>query len=258
VTVLQGIIMGIVQGLTEFLPISSSGHLALSRVLLGAGPAEDVSFEVAVHAGTLIAVLVYYRAKILTIIAESWSGRGEGRRWLLWLVVGTIPAGAVGIVFKDDVSVLFNNMTLVGVAWLFTAALLFASERFSRDTVTAGSMGFWRAVAIGFAQAAALIPGVSRSGSTIGVGMLTGVKRRSAVDFAFILSLPSVGGATILTIPDWLQGSVGFSAAHLSGGIAALISGYLAIAWMLRIVSGGKLKWFALYCAVLGIVALMI
>jgi len=258
VTVTQGIVMGVVQGLTEFLPISSSGHLALARALLGAGPANDVGFEVAVHAGTLLAVLVYYRVRIVNILSESWSGRGEGRRWLLWLVVGTVPAGVIGILVKDDIAALFNDIKLVGVAWLFTASLLYISERFSRDRVSAGDMGFRRALAIGIAQAAALVPGVSRSGSTIGVGILTGVRRGSAVDFAFILSLPSVGGAIILTIPDWMDGSVAFSAAHFIGALAAMISGYLAIAWMLRIVSGGGLKWFALYCAVLGVIALVV
>jgi len=119
-------------------------------------------------------------------------------------------------------------------------------------------MGVWRAIAIGFAQALAIIPGVSRSGSTIGIGLLTGVNRRSAVDFAFILSLPSVGGAIILTIPHWLDGSVIFSIAHLVGGIAAFFSGYLAIALMIRVVSGGKMVWFALYCAVIGVAALFI
>ena len=119
-------------------------------------------------------------------------------------------------------------------------------------------MGFWRAVAIGFAQALAIIPGVSRSGSTIGVGLLTGVQRRSAVDFAFILSLPSVGGATIITIPDWLEGSVSFGMPHIFGGLAAFVSGYFAIALMLRVVASGKLGWFALYCAVLGVVALVV
>lgn len=257
-TVIQGAIMGVVQGLTEFLPISSSGHLVLARELLHAGIAEDVGFEVAVHAGTLIAVLIFFRAKIASILSESWHGEGEGRRWLLWLFAGTIPAGVIGLALKDNIAVLFNDITLVGVAWLFTAVLLFVSERYSRQVTSAGDMGFLRAVAIGLAQAAALIPGVSRSGSTIGVGMLVGVRKRSAVDFAFILSLPSVGGATMLTIPDWLEGSVSFNAAHVAGGMTAFISGYFAIALMLRVVSGGKLSWFALYCAVIGVVALSV
>ena len=257
-TITQAVIMGVLQGLTEFLPVSSSGHLALSRELLGAGPAEDVGFEVAVHAGTLLAVLIYYKTRIVTIFTESWRGDGDGRRWLIWLVVGTIPAGIIGILAKDHVAILFNDITLVGIAWLFTALLLFLSERLFHEKTDAGNMGIWRAIAIGFAQAAALIPGISRSGATIGTGLLTGVNRKSAVDFAFILSLPSVGGATLLTIPDWIDQSVGLGPEHLIGALAALVSGYLTITLMLRIVAGGKLHWFAAYCAILGVVALFL
>ncbi|MCF7811803.1 undecaprenyl-diphosphate phosphatase [bacterium] len=255
---LQALIMGIVQGLTEFLPVSSSGHLALARALLHASPAEDVGFEVAAHAGTLIAVLIYYRSRIISIFTEAFTGEGEGRKWIIYLIVGTIPAGIIGILFEDSLAALFNNIHLVGLALLFTAVLLFTAERFSKAKTTAGAMGVWRALAIGIAQAVAIIPGVSRSGSTIGVGLLTGVQRKSAVDFAFILSLPSVGGAIILTIPEWFEGSVSFSSAHIIGGIAAFISGYIAIALMLKIVSSGKLTWFALYCAVIGILALVL
>jgi undecaprenyl-diphosphatase len=257
-TSLQALIMGIVQGLTEFLPISSSGHLAIARAILHASPAEDVGFEVVAHAGTLIAVLIYYRMRIISIFTEAFSGEGEGRNWIIWLVVGTIPAGIIGILYKDSLAALFNDIHLVGLALLFTAVLLFSAERFSKEKTTAGKMGVWRALTIGIAQAVAIIPGISRSGSTISAGLLTGVQRKSAVDFAFILSLPSVGGAIILTIPDWLEGSVSFGFAHVIGGIAAFISGYIAIALMLKIVSSGKLIWFALYCAVIGILALVI
>jgi undecaprenyl-diphosphatase len=258
VTLIQGIWMGIVQGLTEFLPISSSGHLALARELLGAGPAEDVGFEVAVHAGTLLAVLIYYRAKILDIISGCFSGSRDGQRWFLYLVIGTIPAGVAGFLIRDYVAMLFNSVTLVGVAWLFTAVLLFFSEKFASEKVSVVEMGFWRSLIIGVGQAVALIPGVSRSGATLGVGLLAGVKREAALEFAFILSLPSVGGAILLTIPDWIDGKTGFSMAHVAGSLAAFISGYLAIAWMLRIVRGGKLVWFAAYCAILGLLTIVL
>ena len=249
--------MGVVQGLTEFLPVSSSGHLALARHLLGAGIAEDVGFEVAVHTGTLIAVLIYYRKRIISIFTETFSG-GEGRRWLIWLVVGTIPAGIAGLAVKDSVAVLFNDLALVGAAWLFTAALLLTAELFSRVSVPADRMGLARALCIGVAQAVALVPGISRSGATISAGLLSGVQRRGSVEFAFILSLPSVGGATLLTLPEWLNGAAAFGAAHIAGAVAAGVSGYLAIALMLRVVTGGRLGWFALYCGVLGLGVLLL
>jgi len=258
VTVVQGLVMGVVQGLTEFLPVSSSGHLAAARSLLGVGLAEDVGFEVAVHSGTLLAVLIYFRRRIVSILVETFSGRGEGRRWLIWLVVGTIPAGVAGLALKNHAAALFNDIQLVGAAWLFTAALLLAAERFSRVKVSVDRMGILRAFGIGLAQAAALVPGISRSGATISIGLLSGVQRRGSVDFAFILSLPSVGGATMLTIPEWVSGTTVFGAAHIAGGIAAGLSGYLAIALMLRVVTGGKLGWFALYCAIIGVVALLL
>ena len=250
--------MGVVQGLTEFLPVSSSGHLALARELLGAGTAEDVGFEVAVHTGTLFAVVIFYRVKILDIINGLFSGASQDRRWLLYLIIGTIPAGVVGLLIKDQVASLFNNIALVGVAWLFTAALLYISENFAREKIPVDAMGSWRALFIGFGQAIALIPGISRSGSTLAAGLFSGVRREEALEFAFILSLPSVGGATLLTIPDWIGGAAGFSSIHFAGGMASFISGYAAIALMLRIVRGSKLKWFAAYCTILGILALSI
>jgi len=249
--------MGVVQGLTEFLPVSSSGHLAAARHLLGVGLAEDVSFEVAVHVGTLIAVMIFFRERILRIFSESISGEGDGRRWIGYVIIGTIPAGVIGLAFEDKIEMLFNDLTLVGIAWLFTAIILFVSERFSHESTSAGKMGYGRAFAIGCAQALAIIPGVSRSGSTIAAGMLVGVEKKSVVDFVFILSLPAVGGAALLTVNDWLSGDLTFGLAHLAGGIAAGISGYWAIVVLLKTVSSGKLSLFAVYCAIAGIIALV-
>ena len=257
-TLIQAILMGIVQGLTEFLPVSSSGHLALARDLLGAAPAENVGFEVAVHAGTLLAVLIYFRIRIYNLIKALFSGNEEGWRWLIYIIIGTIPAGIAGLLIRDQVASLFNNITLVGAAWLFTALLLFISEKCAHEKLPVEKMGWHRALIIGLGQAISLLPGVSRSGSTLAAGMLVGVKKAGALEFAFILSLPSVGGATLLTIPDWIDGSVNFSFAHVIGGLTAFISGYAAIALMLKIVRASKLKWFAVYCALLGAIALII
>lgn len=250
--------MGVVQGLTEFLPVSSSGHLVAARELLGVAPPSDVSFEVAVHAGTLIAVLIFYRKKIISILNQAWSGDGYGRNWIVWIVVGTIPAGVIGILIKDDIEKLFSDITLVGAAWIFTAILLFLGERLAHVKVNGELIGIWRAIIIGCAQAVALIPGVSRSGSTISTGMLTGVDKRSAVDFAFILSIPAIGGALLLTVKDWMDGSVIFGLPHLAGGIVACISGYWAIIVLLKVVTRGKMVFFAGYCALAGIIAIVL
>ena len=257
-TLLQAIILGIVQGLTEFLPVSSSGHLVLVKELLDVSIEDNISFQVAVHAGTLLAVLIFYRVRLLSIIRESWRGEGDGRKWILWLVVGTIPAALAYVIVKDHLDILFSGTTWIGIAWLFTAALLYSAERFSFERFSVGKMGFMRVVVIGIAQAVALIPGVSRSGSTISAALLMGVKRKSAIDFSFILSLPAVGGGVILKMPEWLADPAAFGLPYLVGGLAAFATGYLAIAIMLKVVTGGKLGWFALYCLVLGIIALVV
>lgn len=252
--------MGVVQGLTEFLPVSSSGHLALARHLLGAEPAGDVAYEVAVHAGTLLAVLVYYRRKLAQIAGQLAIGGGDGRRYLLYLLIATIPAGAVGLALEDRVNELFNNLRAVGWAWLGTAALLAAAESRARhrpSEVEADRMGIGRALAVGIAQALAILPGVSRSGATISTGLISGVSRRAAVEFSFILSLPVVGGAIALTALNWADGAAQLEGAHLAGAAGAAVSGYLAIAAMTRWVIGGKMWGFALYCGVLGMATLV-
>ena len=243
--------------MTEFLPISSSGHLALARHILGAGLAQDVSFEVAVHAGTFIAVIIFFWSKIMGMFRDAIKGEGEGRAWILWLVIATIPAGVIGLSIKDWVEELFNNLSLVAVSWLFTAAFLYAASRWAKPRVSAGLMGWRRSLTIGIAQAVAILPGVSRSGATISAGLLTGVERKGAVDFSFILSLPVVGGAILLMVPDWVHGTTPLGIPHLAGAVAALVSGYFAIAVMLRVVARGRLGWFALYCALLGTITLM-
>ena len=137
-TLLQAIILGIVQGLTEFLPVSSSGHLVLAKELMHVSIEDNISFQVAVHAGTLLAVLIFYRVRLLTIIHESWRGEGDGRKWILWLVVGTIPAVLAYVTVKDHLDILFNGTTWIGIAWLFTAALLFSAGRFSFERFRLG------------------------------------------------------------------------------------------------------------------------
>lgn len=250
--------MGIVQGLTEFLPVSSSGHLALFRQLLGAGAATDIGFEVAVHAGTLLSVLIFFRKKILLILREAVSGLGDGRRLIWYIFIGTIPAGVIGLLVKDRIELLINNTALVGLALCLTAVILFVGERYAREIVSAGKMGVGRSIMIGIAQAVAIIPGISRSGATIAVAMLTGVKKSTAVDYVFLLSLPAVGGATLLTAMDWVGGSLTIGTEHLAGAITAAVSGYLAIAIILRIVASGKLYWFAIYCLIVGILVIVL
>jgi len=245
--------MGVVQGLTEFLPVSSSGHLALSRHLLGVGLAEDVGFEVSVHAGTLVAVVLFFWKRLLDIVRGAVKGERAALFWILYLAIGTLPAGAIGLYFKDTVARLFNDLSMVAAAWMFTAGLLYISERLAGSRIIPERMGAWRALAIGIGQAVAILPGVSRSGATIATGLICGVDRKGAVDFSFLLSLPVILGAILLTVGDWMEGSVVLAGPHIAGAITAAMSGYLAIAVMLKVVVGRGLKWFAFYCLALGI-----
>ncbi len=252
-TVIQGIILGIIQGLTEFLPISSSGHLVVVGELLKTNLKGDPGFVIIVHAGSLLAVLVFFRRRIINIFSDIFSGGESGIRWLTVLVIGTIPAIVVGLTLETQIETLFLNSTTVAFTWLITAALLWFGENFARSLVSAEKMGVSRALIIGLAQAFALLPGISRSGATLSAGMLLGVKRKDLLEYVFILSIPPIAGGTLLESFYWSTGTAPFTMAHVWGGIAAAVSGYFAIALMLKVVNSGKLKWFALYCALAGI-----
>lgn len=264
----QGALMGLVQGLTEFLPISSSGHLALLRVLLNLGPAEDVSFEVLVHLGTLGAVVVFYYKRLFRIgrsLINSFVSRKKdqdnesryGLRYLWWLFIATIPAAVVGLSIKDEVEVLFNHITWVGVAWLLMGVVLVLADRIGKSHISPEHMGWKRALGIGTAQMIAIMPGISRSGSTIVTALAVGVERRGAVEFSFLLSLPAIMGAVILTVMDWQTGGLHFTAGHWAGFITSAISGYWAIGVLLNLVAGRRLYWFGVYCLLLGTLTLL-
>jgi undecaprenyl-diphosphatase len=257
-TVIQGIILGIVQGLTEFLPVSSSGHLVVVGELLNTNMEGDPGFVIIAHAGSLLAVLLFFRHRIMKIISDILRWDKSGIQWLILLIVSTIPAAIIGLTFQDSVETIFYNSTAVGIAWLGTAFLLWIGQRFSTSRFTVENMGISRALYIGLAQAFALLPGISRSGSTLSIGMLLGVKRRELLDFIFIMSIPPIAGGTLLESLKWSSGTSPFTIAHVWGGIAAAISGYFAIAVMLKVVNAGKMGWFALYCAVVGIIALVV
>jgi len=256
-TLFESIILGIIQGLTEFLPVSSSGHLAIAGHLFGIQTEGDLGFEIAVHGGTLLTVLIFFRAKLLEIARGMLTGDKSALRWGLFLVVATIPAALIGIPFKDTIAGLFNNPVGIGFAWIVMSVVLIFSERLSRPIYSVGQIGIGKVLLIGTAQAIALLPGISRSGSTISAGLLVGLKKKDAVEFAFLLSIPAVGGAILLQSVDWLSGSAVFEMTYLAGGISAGLSGYFAVAVMMRVVNSGKLVWFGIYCALIGVATLV-
>lgn len=258
------IILGIVQGLTEFLPISSSGHLVLTETILNYH-ADGIALEVFVHVGTLFSVLLAFRkdvAKMILVLFRPFSSKPMDEeekgylRWDLYVIIGTIPAVIVGLGFKDQIESFFSDPHLV-LMLLAVTGVIMVSSRFipaRREDVSAP-----RSILIGIAQAFAILPGISRSGSTIVTALALGVEREKAARFSFILSLPAVFGAAILQIKDMLETSIsGLQWFNLTvGAVAAFISGYLAILWLVDLVKRGKLEWFGYYCLLVSITGLI-
>jgi undecaprenyl-diphosphatase len=253
--ILNAIILGLVQGLSEFLPISSSGHLVLAAHILDFQE-EGIAFEVFVHFGTLLSVFVAFRREIKKMIFAPYSvwikkendpEILEFLNWDLYVIIGTIPAVIVGLFFKDQIENLFSSVLLVLIMLLITGTIMVISKFLPQaDKPLKKSNSF----IIGIAQAFAILPGISRSGSTIVTALAFGVDRVKAAKFSFILSIPAIIGATILKTKDLIdtpptQGEI---LLLIIGAIAAFISGYFAIIWLLDLVKKGKLEWFGYYC----------
>ncbi len=257
-TILQAAILGLVQGLAEFLPISSSGHLVFARALMGiADQAEApvyLMLDILLHAGTLIAVIVVFWKDWMGILRNLFKSRT-----LLLLFIASLPALVVALLFNDELESLFNGSTL-GFAFLITGAFMFLAEKLSKrggkHRKRAEEPGFVQAVSMGCMQAVALLPGVSRSGSTLLGGIATGLTRQSAAKFSFMMSAPAILGSLLIQGKDALENGY-FSQMEMVpvivGMAVAAVSGYLAIRFMLRLINRISLTWFALYVGVLGI-----
>ena len=272
-TYLKAILLGLVQGIAEFLPISSSGHLAIARNLLnmeGAGNIPEF-FDVLLHLGTLIAVFAAYWGDIRDMVVEFFRGIGDlahrstptpvppARRLILLIVVGTLPLFAV-LPIRKTVQGLGDNMYFVGAALIFTGFLLFLCDRVRRGRKTERSATWLDALLVGVGQAVATLPGVSRSGMTITTGCFVGFERRFAVRFSFLLSIPAVLGANILSLKDALTGGVDWSQlpVYLAGVVVAAVSGYLCIRLLKMIADKGRFGAFAYYCWAAGALTLIL
>lgn len=263
----KAIVLGIVQGLTEFLPISSSGHLVIGSQLLDFDQ-QGVVFDVFLHLGTLFAVVLVFRREILQMILAPFTAlRGkldeQSRMFLLWdgyVIVATIPAVLVGLFLKERVEVLFTSLALVYSMLVITACLML----FSGKMVDRGNrLNWFRCLLIGCAQACAIMPGLSRSGSTIFVGMMLGINREVAARFSFIMSIPAILGAAVLQFGDLLDNPpAGDSLVNIGVGTCmSAVSGYFAIVLLLDIVRRNRLKYFGYYClavAAAGFLSLLI
>lgn len=264
-TLLQAVFLGMVQGLTEFLPVSSSGHLALIEKLFGLAGG-GLRFEVFVHLGTLLSVVIVLRKKILKLVRSVFKGRiysDRGRirfsddnlRQALLLIAATVPAAAVGLLFGDAVEQAFQSPLAVSACLVITGAILFGT-RFVRPG--GEKMNWWRALAVGCAQAAAILPGISRSGSTIAAAVYSGVDQENAAEFSFLLSIPVILGAGLLKFKHVLKDGIpsGEALTLAVGGAAAAAFGYLGIKLLLGIVRKHRLDFFAYYCWAAGLAGL--
>ena len=272
-TYLTAFLLGLVQGVAEFLPISSSGHLAIAQNLLGMQEAGSVPefFDVLLHLGTLIAVFAAYWKDICEMVVELFRGIGDlahrstpspvppARRLILLIVVGTLPLFAV-LPIRKAVQGLSDNMVFVGAALIVTGILLFLCDRVRKGRKTERSATWVDALLVGVGQAVATLPGVSRSGMTITAGCFVGYERRFAVRFSFLLSIPAVLGANILSIKDAVQvGIVGAEVPmYLVGVAVAAVTGYLCIRLLKYIADKGRFGAFAYYCWAAGVLTLVL
>lgn len=249
--ILESVISGVVQGLTEFLPVSSSGHLVILHSFLGY--AEPKVLEgVLLHAGTLVAVIIFFRRDIVALL-RNYRGLGV-------IIAGTIPVVVVGFVFSDKIERLFVNVRIVGMALIFTGAWLFAGDLASRfKKETSGKKGFSirQAFLVGIAQACALIPGISRSGATISAGLALGKSRQEAFRFSFLLSIPAVLGALIYKLGGASQyGLEDIAGPVLWGSVTACLTGIIALWFLRKVLLTKRFYFFSIYCWIVGLIAL--
>ena len=247
---LKAVVLGLVQGFTEFLPVSSSGHLALFKHFLGFE--QELSFEIFVHLGTLIAVLIFFRKDLFDLVKSVIyfrdSSYADGRKMILWLFIATAVTGIVGIVCKDLFESLFYNPLFVACMLTVTGLILFISDKLGTRKTSDTELNTKKSLFIGLGQAIAITPGISRSGTTIVFALLAGLKRKHAAKFSFLLSIPAILGAAILDFRAAERLDNTQIIIYLIGFITAFISGYFVIKWFMKLIIKAKLRYFSYYC----------
>ena len=266
------IFLGIIQGLTEFLPVSSSGHLVIFQHLIGLKNPE-LLLDISLHVGTLLAVLIFFRADIKMMIYESIGLVGNlfqkqkklsskiqqfpHAALIVWIIAGTIPTALIGILFSSFVQKMFGSPFFVGFMLIVTGAILGASRRIPDHFTKKGHVGLMVSIAVGIAQGAAIIPGISRSGATIVCGLFCGLNRELAGRFSFLLSIPAIIGATVLKFDITEITEIGFMP-FFAGIFVSFLVGLIALKITMNMVRKGNLFYFAPYCFLAGIVAIII
>lgn len=263
--ILKIIILAIVQGLTEFLPVSSSGHLALAEYLLGI-ESPGVTLEVFLHFGTFMSVLVIFWKDIAKIIIAFFGNvwkvwkypsvmkENEDFAMAIYIILSMIPAGIVGVLFEEQIDGFFDNILMVGIALIVTGTVLFLTQWAQNEK---RPLNWWRTILMGIAQAIAVIPGISRSGSTVSTGMFLGMPREKVAKFSFLMALPLIFGATIMKAKAALATEGFIWSGIIIGTVTAFLFGYFAVKWLLRAIIKGRLYMFGFYCLILGFIAII-
>ncbi|MCK4260536.1 MAG: undecaprenyl-diphosphatase UppP [Halanaerobiales bacterium] len=253
-TIWKAILLGLIQGATEFLPVSSSGHLVLFQTFLGLNEGA-LTLDVFLHFGTLIAIVIVFWDDIISLITFKKSHR----KLMYMIIIGMIPTGIIGVFFKDFFEELYKSVLVVGFMLLVTGGLLMLSETFAKKGKSINQMKGADAITIGIAQGLAIIPGISRSGTTIVAGLFRGLKRDEAARYSFLVAVPVILGATLLEGIDIFQGAGGNVGIEnlVAGTVAAVISGYVAIRFLLKIIKERNLKLFAYYCWFIGLIVII-
>lgn len=260
-SVIEAIILGIVQGLTEFLPVSSSGHIELGKAILNINTTDNLLFSIVVHGATALSTIIVFRKEIIDIFKGLLEFKNnESLHYSLKIIISMIPVGVVGVLFEDKIEALFTGNVLFVGSMLIVTGLLLTFTYFAKTTTK--DVSFGRSVIIGLAQAIAILPGISRSGSTISTALILGVDKEKATKFSFIMVLLPIIGASLLKVKDYIEtptlsGGIG-TLTLIVGFLAAFVSGLFACTLMIKIVKKGKLIYFAYYCFIVGLAAIII
>lgn len=256
--IIQAIILGIIQGLTEFLPVSSSGHLELGKAILGSVPEENLTFTVVLHFATALSTIIIFRKDIIELLTGLFQFKNnEAFQFSLKIVLSMVPAALVGVLLEEELDALFSgNVFFVGCMLILTAGLLLLADKAKR---TDKDLSLFNAAIIGISQAIAILPGISRSGATISTAVLLGVDKERSARFSFLMVVPLIFGKIA---KDVLGGDISFSSSEslpmFIGFIAAFLSGLVACTWMIKLVKKSKLSYFSIYCLVVGIIAIAV